>query len=45
MIADGRFTGEPLITSQIGLDEIVTSGFESLIKHKDDHFKILVSPR
>ena len=45
VMAEGKFNGEPLITGKIGLPEIVTGGFEPLIKHKDENVKILVSPR
>jgi (R,R)-butanediol dehydrogenase/meso-butanediol dehydrogenase/diacetyl reductase len=44
-MADGRFDGEPLITGRIGLDDIVNDGFEALIRHKEAHVKILVSPQ
>jgi (R,R)-butanediol dehydrogenase/meso-butanediol dehydrogenase/diacetyl reductase len=43
-MAEGKFNGWPLITGKISLDEIVTGGFEPLIKYKDDNVKILVSP-
>jgi (R,R)-butanediol dehydrogenase/meso-butanediol dehydrogenase/diacetyl reductase len=42
-MADGKFDGQPLITGKIGLDDIL-SGFDDLIKHKEDNVKILVSP-
>jgi (R,R)-butanediol dehydrogenase/meso-butanediol dehydrogenase/diacetyl reductase len=32
-----------MITSRIHLDEIAEKGFEELVKHKDDHIKILVT--
>jgi (R,R)-butanediol dehydrogenase/meso-butanediol dehydrogenase/diacetyl reductase len=44
MMADGGFNGDPLITGKISLEEIVIGGFETLIKHKEKHIKILVSP-
>jgi len=44
MMAEGKFQGDPLITGRIGLDDIVTEGFEVLIKDKEKHIKILVSP-
>ena len=44
MMAEGGFDGDPLITGRIGLDDIVAGGFEPLIKHKEEHIKILVSP-
>jgi (R,R)-butanediol dehydrogenase/meso-butanediol dehydrogenase/diacetyl reductase len=44
VMAEGKFDGSRLITAKIGLDEIVSGGFESLIKHKEENVKILVSP-
>jgi (R,R)-butanediol dehydrogenase/meso-butanediol dehydrogenase/diacetyl reductase len=44
MMADGGFDGDPLITGRISLDDIVAGGFEALVKHKEKHCKILVSP-
>ena len=44
IMAEGKFQGDPLITARIGLDEIVAEGFEALIKDKEKHIKILVSP-
>ena len=44
VMAEGKINGSRLITGKIGLDEIVAGGFESLIKHKDENVKILVSP-
>jgi (R,R)-butanediol dehydrogenase/meso-butanediol dehydrogenase/diacetyl reductase len=44
MMASGGFNGDSLITGRISLDDIVTGGFETLIKHKEEHCKILVSP-
>ena len=43
-MADREFTGGPLITGRIRLDDLLTEGFETLIKHKEEHVKILVSP-
>ncbi|KAJ8110881.1 hypothetical protein OPT61_g6399 [Boeremia exigua] len=41
----GRFKGlEKMITSEIHIDDIVTKGFEELIKNRDQHVKILVTP-
>jgi hypothetical protein len=34
-----------MITSRIHLDDVVKLGFEELIQRKDDHIKILVTPR
>ena len=43
VMASGAFNGEVLITGKIKLDNIL-EGFEALIKHKEEHVKILVSP-
>ncbi|KAF2029837.1 GroES-like protein [Setomelanomma holmii] len=41
----GKFKGvETMITSRIYLDDIAQKGFEELVKRKDDHIKILVTP-
>lgn len=45
MLADGRIKGEPLISKQIPLAEIVQGGFEELLAHRDQHIKILVQPQ
>lgn len=44
LLADGRLTGEGLITGRIPLDELITEGFEELLKNKESHLKILVRP-
>jgi len=31
-----------MITSRITLDEVVEKGFEALLKHRDQHCKIVV---
>jgi threonine dehydrogenase-like Zn-dependent dehydrogenase len=36
---------EAMVTSRIGLDDVVKDGFEQLIHNKDEHVKILVSPK
>ncbi|KIW84317.1 hypothetical protein Z517_03567 [Fonsecaea pedrosoi CBS 271.37] len=42
----GKYQGfEKLISGRILLDDLVTKGFEELIRHKDDHVKILVTPK
>ena len=43
VMAEGKFDGQPLITGNIGLDDIL-GGFDDLIKHKEENVKILVSP-
>lgn len=44
LMARGEFKTDSLITSQIGLDEIVSGGFEELRDHRDAQVKILVDP-
>jgi (R,R)-butanediol dehydrogenase/meso-butanediol dehydrogenase/diacetyl reductase len=34
-----------MVTARIGLNEVVSGGFEQLIHSKDSHIKILVTPR
>lgn len=34
-----------MITSRIFLDDVVKLGFEELIQKKDDHVKIIVTPK
>jgi threonine dehydrogenase-like Zn-dependent dehydrogenase len=42
----GSFKGvEKMVTSRIALDDIVEKGFENLVERKDEHIKILVSPK
>lgn len=42
----GKFPGfEKMVTSRIGLPDIVGEGFKQLIEHKDQHIKILVTPQ
>ncbi|SMQ52514.1 unnamed protein product [Zymoseptoria tritici ST99CH_3D7] len=42
----GKFEGvEKMITSRIALQDVVTKGFDELINNKDEHVKILVTPR
>jgi len=45
LLSDGRITAEPLITAKIKLDDIVEKGFEELLANREQHIKILVSPR
>ncbi|KEF60851.1 uncharacterized protein A1O9_02413 [Exophiala aquamarina CBS 119918] len=46
MMGDGTFQGyEKMITSRISLDDVVAKGFEELVARKDDHVKILISPK
>ncbi|KAJ4288951.1 hypothetical protein N0V90_011293 [Kalmusia sp. IMI 367209] len=42
----GRYEGvEEMVTSRVGLDNVVQQGFEELIRNKDYHIKILVTPK
>ena len=44
--AAGKFQGyERMITRRINLEDVVSKGFEELINNKDEHIKILISPR
>jgi (R,R)-butanediol dehydrogenase/meso-butanediol dehydrogenase/diacetyl reductase len=44
IMAEGKFKSEPLITGRIGLDDLVSDGFDALLQHKEENVKILVSP-
>ncbi|MDR3371585.1 2,3-butanediol dehydrogenase [Rhodoferax sp.] len=44
LLASGQLKAEPMITGRIKLDDIVDKGFEELLRNKDAHIKILVSP-
>jgi (R,R)-butanediol dehydrogenase/meso-butanediol dehydrogenase/diacetyl reductase len=44
LLADGRLTGDELITGRIVLDDLIEKGFEELIRNKEEHVKILVRP-
>ena len=43
-MASGEFDGEPLITGRITLPDIL-EGLQSLIEHKEENVKILVTPQ
>ncbi|MBU3055207.1 MAG: 2,3-butanediol dehydrogenase [Pseudomonas indica] len=43
-IADGRLDIAPLVTGRIGLEQIVSQGFEELVHNKEHNVKIIVSP-
>lgn len=46
MMASGSLKGyEKMVTARIGLEDVVGKGFEELINNKDDHIKIMVTPR
>jgi hypothetical protein len=34
-----------MITARIALEDVVEQGFEALVKHKDQHSKIIATPR
>jgi threonine dehydrogenase-like Zn-dependent dehydrogenase len=36
---------EKMVTSRISLEDVVTKGFKELIENKDEHVKILVTPK
>lgn len=45
-VIKGKFEGmESMITSRIYLDDVVELGLEELIKRKDHHIKIVVTPQ
>lgn len=44
IMAGGKFKSGPLVTARIPLTDIVREGFEVLVRNKDTHAKILVSP-
>ena len=44
LLADGRMSGDGLISSRIVLDDLIEKGFEELIHNKENHIKILVEP-
>lgn len=42
----GKYKGaESMITARVPLDDLVAKGFEALVKHKDQHSKIIATPR
>ena len=46
MAGTGKFQGvERMVTSRIILEDTVDKGFKELITRKDDHIKILVTPK
>lgn len=44
LMADKRISTNGWITKKITLDQLVENGFEELLKNKDEHVKILVTP-
>lgn len=45
LVQEGKIDLRPFITKVIGLDELVTDGFDTLINRNDTAVKILVDPR
>ena len=45
LLGEEKIEAEPLITSRIGIDDLVERGFEELLRNKDEHLKILISPQ
>ena len=43
-LVDRRLEASSMITGRIGLDHLLDKGFKELIRNKDKHIKILVSP-
>lgn len=42
----GKYKGyEKLVTSRISLEDVVAKGFEELVNNKDNHIKIMISPK
>ena len=42
----GKYDGyEGMVTSRISVEDVVAKGFEELINNKDEHIKILVTPK
>nr|WP_241476445.1 2,3-butanediol dehydrogenase [Nesterenkonia sp. YGD6]MCH8563621.1 2,3-butanediol dehydrogenase [Nesterenkonia sp. YGD6] len=45
LVEDGKIDLGPFITGRIGLDGLVSEGFEQLINNNEQHVKIIVDPR
>ena len=42
----GRFKGyDKMVTSRISLEDVVAKGFEELVNNRDEHIKIMISPK
>ena len=42
----GKFDGyEKMVTTRIALEDVVSKGFEELVNNRDEHIKILISPK
>jgi (R,R)-butanediol dehydrogenase/meso-butanediol dehydrogenase/diacetyl reductase len=44
LVEDGRIDAPKMITKEVQLEDVVEEGFEELVKNKDKHIKILVTP-
>ena len=45
-MAEGKLVGyEKMVTGRISVEDIVEKGFKELVNNKDEHIKILVSPK
>lgn len=45
LVQDGKVNLKPFITATIGLDDLISKGFDTLINHNDSAVKVLVSPK
>lgn len=45
LVEQGKIDLEPFITGRIGLDDLISEGFDQLTNHNERHVKILVNPR
>ncbi|APF40655.1 2,3-butanediol dehydrogenase [Neomicrococcus aestuarii] len=45
LVQSGKLDLAPFITGRIGLDELVSGGFEQLINNNEYHVKIIVNPK
>ena len=45
LVQSGKLDLAPFITGRIGLDGLVSEGFEQLINNNEEHVKIIVNPR
>lgn len=42
----GRFKGiQNMVTSKVHIDDIVSKGFDELVTNRDQHVKILITPK
>ncbi len=45
LVSSGKLDLAPFITGRIGLDQLVSEGFDQLINNNEHHVKIIVDPR